>query len=267
MQQDTEEWRAWRKSGIGASEVAALLGICPYNTAYGVWLVKTGRSKGFAGNSFTEHGKALESTARARYELANMIDMEPRCATHPVYAHCLASLDGWNEELKKILEIKCPKGRQVIDAALAGRVAEHYVPQVQFQMAVTGAEELDFYVYHSDSQADATVTVKPDVAYQGNLIMRVEDFWKAYVERDIAPPLTDRDVLVLDENPQLVKLANALTRDDLTDMIRDQLKSDFIAIGGHPKVKCGRVQVSTVNRQGKFSYHKLTVSPEVDSGR
>ncbi len=260
--QDTEEWHKWRLSGVGASDVAAVMGICPYNTRHSVWMVKTGRSKGFAGNSFTEHGKALEATARARYEIYCMDDLIPSCATHPTFTHCLASLDGWNEELKKVLEIKCPKTRTVLDAALAGKVADHYIPQVQFQMGVTGADSLDFFVFHDESKTDALVTVKPDIELQGKLFAGVEDFWAQYVITDIEPPLTDRDVKV-SEDPRLVRLADRLANcSDLSKVVIDQLKADFIDIGGHTKVRCGRVLVSVVNRAGKFSYHKLTVGAE-----
>lgn len=261
--QDTESWHQWRKSGVGASEIAAIMGLCPYNTRHGVWTVKTGRSQGFAGNSFTEHGKALESAARARYELQTMIDMPPACATHPKFRMCLASLDGWNTELKRILEIKCPTSRKLLDTALDGKVADNYLPQVQYQMGVVGADELDFFVYHSESQTDALVSVKPDIAYQGKLFAAAEDFWNNYVTTDIEPPLSDRDIKSYGHFPQLEKLAERL-RDhkSFSKIVLDQLKADFVDIGGHTKVRCGGVLVSVVNRAGKFSYHKLTVGNE-----
>lgn len=269
--QDSPEWHLWRKEGVGASEIPSIYPftpdgskIEPYDTPHGVWLVKSGRSKGFAGNSFTEHGKELEAAARARYELVNMTDMPPACATHPKFPICRASLDGWNQEIKTILEIKCPKGRSVIDAALAGKVAEHYLPQVQYQLAVTGAEFLEFYVYHSETETDALVKVVPDLKYQGKLINAAVEFWEHYVLTDTPPPLTDRDVKVIDNNSDLLKLSEIIIsqKDSVKKAALDLLKMQFVKMGGHSKVKCGRVQVSTVNRHGAFSYHKLTVSDD-----
>jgi putative phage-type endonuclease len=260
IMQDTVEWHQWRASGVGASEIAAVMGLCPYSTRHSVWSVKTGRSKGFAGNSFTEHGKALESAARARYELQTMLDLEPACATHPVYKMCLASLDGWNEELKRILEIKCPTSTKLLIEAQSGIVPVHYLSQVQYQLGVAGGDELDFFVYHSESQTDALVSVKPDIALQGLLFAAAEDFWNNYVLTDVEPALTDRDVKVVTGDPRLLKLSEALKNSKtLTKPIVDQLKADFIGLGGHTKVRCGNVLVSAVNRAGKFSYHKLTV--------
>lgn len=262
MVQGSQEWLDWRMSGIGASEIAALMGVCPYNTPHSVWLVKTKRVKGFEGNSFTEHGKDTEAAARARYELQTMEDMPPACATHPTFKMCLASFDGWNKEQKKLLEIKCPVGESVITDALAGIVSAHYLPQCQYQMGVAGADNLDFFVFHEATKRDALVEVKADIAYQGKLFATAEHFWNTYVLTDTPPPLTDRDVKIVEDNDDLLKLSEIILnqKDSGAKKALDLLKHQFIEIGGHNKVKCGRVQVSTVNRQGKFSYYKLTVS-------
>lgn len=259
--QNTPEWVKWRNENIGASEVAAIIGICPYNTPYGVWQVKTGRSKGFVGNLFTQHGHDTEARARALYELLTMTDMTPRCATHPKYPVCIASLDGANDDGTRLLEIKCPKGLETLKAALEGRVIDHYIPQVQMQLAVTGADQLDFFVYHEESKQSALVVVEPDVEYQGMLIAQVVYFWTNYVLTDTPPPLTDRDVKVIENDIELEKLCDRilLNKETLSKAELDAMKAEAILMGGHPKIRCGSVQISTVKRAGKFSFHKLTV--------
>lgn len=260
MIQGSQEWIAWRMSGIGASEAAAVLGICPYVTPYGLWKVKTNRSNHFEGNSFTQHGHETEAKARARYELISMNNMEPACSTHPKYSICRASLDGLSEDGKLVLEIKCPKGNSTFDVAKAGKIPDHYWAQVQYQLAVTGADLLHFFVYHEESGDDALVEVKPDVAYQGMLIAKVLEFWK-FVETDTAPPLTDRDVKVVD-HPEIARICECIKdgKDILIKSQLDELKAKAVSLAGHPKMKCGNVQISTVLRKGIFSYHKLTIS-------
>lgn len=266
MLQGSSEWIEWRQKGIGASEVAAILGICPYNTPHGIWLVKTGRSKGFDGNSFTQHGQETEARARARYELVSMEDMPPACATHPSFPICRVSLDGFRSDGKLILEIKCPKGQQTITDALAGKVPDHYLPQVQYQLAVTGADLAHFFVYHEDSGQHALVEVAPDVAYQGKLIAAVTDFWQRYVLTDTPPPLTPQDVKVVDDvaiKAACLDLLNVKDRKDKTSkVVADSLKALIIELGGHNKVRCGNVLVSkTRAASGKDSY-RLTVGKE-----
>ncbi len=263
--QNSPEWHEWRRGGIGASEVAAILGICPYNTPNDIWLVKTKRQQGFEGNSFTRHGQETEAKARARYELINLDDMPPAIVQHPKYPICRASLDGFSEDKKVILEIKCPKGLQTLEAARAGVVPYHYKPQVQWQLAASGADLLHFFVYHEGCADDALVPVRPIVEYQGELIAKCDDWWKRYVVTDTPPPLTDRDVLIIEDNEQINEICELILvgKDEyLTKPELDAHKAEVIKLAGHPKVRCGRVQISTVLRNDKFSYHKLTIKDE-----
>lgn len=263
--QDSPEWHAWRLGGIGASEIAAVRGEDKYqSTPYSTWLVKTKRAKGFEGNSATQHGKETEAKARARYELITMEDVQPACAIHPEYPICLASLDGIRDDGKLILELKCPTGRDTIDQALAKKVPDHYWSQVQYQLAVTGAEMCHFFVYHEESGEHALVEVLPDVSYQGELFASALDFWKKYVLTDTPPPLIDKDVKVINDNPDLKSVCSAIL-DGHKTMAKerlDALKKVAIQIGGHSKIRCGRVQIATVKKNGAFSYYKLTVQAE-----
>lgn len=273
MIQGSVEWIEWRKSGVGASDVAAVLGICPYKTRYQLWLEKTGRSKGFEGNSFTIHGQDTEAKARARYELLTMEDMPPACATHPKFSVCLASLDGRKDDNSLILEIKCPRGSEMIAAAKDGKILEHYIPQVQFQLAITGADLLHFFVYHSETQEDALVEVKPDVEYQGKIIAEVLSFWEL-VKSDTAPPLTDRDVLIV-ETEEMIELCKKLSslksceefgQKNAIKKVADKLKEKVIELGGHNKVRCGDVLVSkSVTKTGKDSYRLTIAQPDSET--
>lgn len=274
MIQGSPEWHEDRLKGVGASEVPSIVGLCPYGgTPHKVWLVKTRRSKGFEGNSFTQHGQETEAAARARYEFIHMSDMAPACATHPIYSVCKASLDGISGDGKLILELKCPKGQSTFDMAKAGKVPDHYMAQVQFQLAVSGADMAHFFVYHEESGDDALVEVRPDVEYQGKLIAAVLEFWK-FVETDTPPPLTEDDVKLIESDVEIEKICNEIiarsTKPETKvdgifpikkgkDKSLDALKAKAVELAGHPKMKCGRVQVSTVLRKGVFSYHKLTI--------
>jgi predicted phage-related endonuclease len=152
-----------------------------------------------------------------------------------------------------------------LTAAKAGKVIDHYWPQVQFQLAVTGADSLDFFVFHEESKEDALVRVAPDVAYQGKLIAAVLEFWALYVATDLPPPLTDRDVKEIPiENAEIAVLCNLIKigQKTLDKSELDKLKAKVVKLAGHPKMRCGDVQISTVLRKGEFSYHKLTIRKE-----
>lgn len=264
--QGTQEWIEWRKKGIGASEMAAILGLCPYSTKHQVWLEKTGRAQNFAGNFATQRGNELEAKARARYELFTMEDAPAALAVHPKYDICRVSLDGKRSDNKLILEIKC-LGKEYHGMAMSGIIPPHYVPQVQYQLAVTGADMCHFFSYGSDD-THALIEVVPDIEYQGMLIATALEFWEL-VKSDTPPELTSRDVKVIDDNPLLQIVAQKIIvgEKSLKKSEMDDLKADFIKLGGHSKVKCGRVQVSEVFRKDKFSHHRLTISEPIDEDK
>ena len=60
--EDREEWLEVRKSGIGGSEVAAICGLSKWESAYTLWLRKTGQveDKDLSGNEAVEWGNRLE---------------------------------------------------------------------------------------------------------------------------------------------------------------------------------------------------------------
>lgn len=268
MQQGTNEWHEWRRKGVGASESAAILGLCPYSTAFDVFMDKTGRAEAFEGNAATQRGQDLEGKARAMYELISMEDMPPMCAVHPKYDFLRASLDGLRADGKKILEIKCP-GAESHEKAKAGIVPDHYMIQIQHQLAVTGADSCDYFSYSYKDGSHALVEVLPNLETQAKIVLAAEEFWTKNVLADSAPPLTDRDTKIIVNNPECeqlcLKIKELKLKDDKRAIAKielDTLKAMAVALGGHPKIKCGDVRISTVNRNGKFSFHKLTINSE-----
>lgn len=262
MLQGTPEWHEFRLKGVGGSDIPSLLSICPYGGSPNkLWLVKTRRSKGFEGNSATRHGKDTEAKARARYELLNLEDMPEAVAVHPKYDMCRVSLDGIRDDRRLILEIKCPVSRKLIDSVIAGKVPEYYMAQVQYQLAVTGADACDFFVYHEASGDDHCTLVLPDLAKQAAIIVSVVDFWNKYVIPDIPPPLTEDDVKVI-ETDEIKDLCSYFTSEQkISKKEADALKKHIIELAGHPKMRCGSVQISTVYKgNGEFSYHRLTLA-------
>ncbi len=64
-----EEWLAERDNGVGASEIAVLLGLSPWSSPFHLWAQKRGRvSKGASDAEHLEYGRFMEAGAAARYE-------------------------------------------------------------------------------------------------------------------------------------------------------------------------------------------------------
>ena len=57
---ERRDWLRERKKAIGASDVAAILGVSPYSSAWDVWATKTGRVEDWSGNEATRLGQLFE---------------------------------------------------------------------------------------------------------------------------------------------------------------------------------------------------------------
>ena len=261
--QGSAAWLAWRQQGCGASEVAAIMGLSPYQTKLGVFLDKSGRAKAFEGNLATMRGNELEAKARSLYELENMDTMNPAVAVHPLWPFIRASLDGISADGKTILEIKVPS-QETHDKAKQGIVPEHYQIQIQTQLLVTGADTCHFFTYSPKDDSSALVVVKPDMEMQIRIVTEVTEFWLENVKKDVAPPHTERDVMDFDGNAEMEALVETFLamKDNLDKKGLDEAKALLMKAAGHPKMKCGRVKLTAVSRNGKFSYHKLTLVEE-----
>ena len=184
MIQGSKEWHTWRTKGIGASDTPIILGISPYKKPYQLWEEKVGRRKDDSQTYATTKGNLMEGIAREHYELYTGIKMVPKSFTHPVYKNYRCSLDGWNEVLKIVLEIKCP-GKKAHDQALGGEVPKHYWYQMQHQLFVTGANTGHYWSF--DGLKGTLLYVRKDFKAVDEIIKAGDKFWH-YVETQTPPP-------------------------------------------------------------------------------
>jgi putative phage-type endonuclease len=260
VEQNTPEWLAWRAGRIGASVSAAVLGKNPYTTAYQVFLEMTGRAPSFDGNAFTNAGKEAEGKARAEYEMTHgEFDVfAPICVEHELYPTLIASLDGYSENLKRILEIKYPSEKSHL-LAKAGEVPEHYWIQCQHQLAcVPEATRLHYWSYREGD--GAMVVVDRDEKFIEDILIPAVLAFKELVETDMPPPLTEKDSKWT-EAPDVVALCEELKVIDDKEK-KNEISAKIIELAGHPKVLCRDVRVTAVKRNGVHSYFKVTLSSE-----
>lgn len=208
--QGSGAWLAMRQKRIGASDAPIILGVSPWSTPYKLWREKMGlnskerdpnKSAGFA----IDRGNRWEPIARARYEAHNgFIDMPPTVLIHKEHDFLMASLDGYNEQEKLVLEIKIP-GREVMEAAKNGTVHPKYTPQLEHQMLVSQATRVHFYCCSVASKNgkeqiidDALVEYRSNPELRELLIPKLHQFW-GYMRRNEPPPLTERDCLDLSD--------------------------------------------------------------------
>lgn len=255
---EKSDWHKWRQEGLGASDAPAVMGVSPWLTRFQLWEIKTGLAVHDQSNFATRRGNELEPKARATYELMHDMAMPIAFVEHPKLPFIRASLDGYNRENGIILEIKCP-GADDHATALAGKVPEKYIPQLQHQLLASCAREVHYYSF--DGNAGALVKVKPDLAYQDTLLQELCDFWQL-VKTKTPPDLTDKDYVKVED----ITLAAMLDQYRELDMnikamtaTRDTLKEQITTALPHPNVICGGARLTKIYRVGAIDYSKISV--------
>jgi len=139
IKQNTDEWLAWRRNMIGASESPIIMGVSKWCTPWQLYMRKLGLIPEQADNEAMARGRAYESEALKDFNKQFGFDCVPVVMVHDEYPWMIASLDGWDAERRIAVEIKCP-GKEDHECAISGLVPIHYVPQLQHQLSVTGLE-------------------------------------------------------------------------------------------------------------------------------
>lgn len=140
-----EEWLEVRKSGIGSSEVATIVGLNPWETPYQLWRRKTGLDEPKQENAAMRNGHHLEdAVSRMWYDATgreiikrSAIDWIIRDNDRP-YLQVSPDRTYWlgesrSPEAKGILEIKTTRMKVDPDD-----LPKYWFAQVQYQLGVAG---------------------------------------------------------------------------------------------------------------------------------
>lgn len=201
-----EEWLENRCSGIGGSEISAVVGCNPYLDNITLWQIKTGQivPEDISDKPYVKYGTNAEFHLRELFRLdfpQFTVDyVENNSFTNSKYLWAKASLDGWLTDengRKGILEIKTT---EILNSMHKEKwnnaIPQNYYCQVLFYMAVL---EADFCIlkaqlktvfdgvpylqtkhYHIERK-----DVEDDIQY---LMQEGEKFWQ-YVKSGEQPPL------------------------------------------------------------------------------
>lgn len=193
--QGTKEWHELRRTKIGASDAAVIMGVSPWMTKMELWEEKMGFRTRPQTNPAMERGNALEPIARQAYIDLTGVEVVPVVVFHPEHEWMMASLDGLSSD-GTVVEIKVPG---LNDHALAakGRIPLKYYPQLQHQMAVTGAKRIHYFSFNEESQY--LIELDRDDGYIQDMIEKEQDFYNMLQEM-VVPEPSYKDVLSRDDD-------------------------------------------------------------------
>lgn len=156
IEQGTIEWFAMRLGKVTASKVSDVMskgkgkaesaGVRNYRAQLVCERLTGNREETYA-NCAMQRGTELEPMARECYEFIKGVDVyQIAFVNHPLIEYGGASPDGLVGD-DGLIEIKCPNTATHIDYLLTGEPPATYIDQMNWQMACTGRQWVDFVSY------------------------------------------------------------------------------------------------------------------------
>ena len=194
-----KEWLAYRRKGIGGSDVAALLGISPWRTARDLYYDKLNIA---AVEDNEENWVALEMGHLLEPLVAKIfqhrtgykIYQVKKMFQHPKYPWMLADVDYFVElpdGTTAILEIKTTNYNAKDHWWLNGEetVPVYYETQGRHYMAVMNVDRCFFCCLYGNNEEETIIReIRRDEAYEDEMIFLEQHFWENYVLAKTPPP-------------------------------------------------------------------------------
>lgn len=214
VQQTRAEWLAERRTGIGGSDVAALLGLSKWATPYELWLDKTGQTPidDSPETPAQYWGSRLEAVVAAEYQgrTGRKVQRINTMIRHPERDYLLANLDRAVVNPEIAGNVRWRDGKLTTDRVLECKTAhafaagewgepgsddvpQSYLVQVMWYLGITGCAIADLAVLIGGSDY-RIYTIERDGELIADLQEAAADFWTKHVQAGIAPdPQTVED--------------------------------------------------------------------------
>lgn len=203
--EERAEWLAWRREGLGGSDIAAIIGLSPWKSPYALWAEKVGLIEDEDESEQMEFGRDAEPMMSNWFRRTHPgLDLagEQMWLTNPEHKWMRATPDGfvfeeggvevneWGLDVSDALALHEIKVTSQTPEEWEAEIPDHYRAQAQWLLAVSGYERVYFSVLHT---AFGRMKRRPyviarndeDIAY---LQAEGEKFW-ALVQSGVPPDI------------------------------------------------------------------------------
>lgn len=228
---NTPEWVEWRRGGLGASDLPAILGLDPYTTEHELWEVKTGRVPGFTGNARTRWGHRLERIGLDVWADATPDHLYPDHNDRPYrddrWPHVWATPDAIARRLGDDVEV----GIEVKVTSIWDDPPERVRVQALAQIGITGLARVDIVrlSFEDDPRIFPILRLGAEQAIE-DILGAGEAWYVRHVVEGIEPPLAAGEVPA-DERQTALAAALRRVRGDIDRLERQEslIRDDLIA--------------------------------------
>lgn len=205
-----------RRTGLGGSDIGAILGLSKYRTPVEVWMEKTGRAVPKDGTLQMRFGTYAEQFVADEYSASTgrLVQRFNPMLRHPDFPMVIGHVDrlvipdgqkraAHQREIRtdRLLECKTASafaasggewGPSGTDEVPAG-----YLIQIATYCALTGCAYADLAALFGNQEL-RIYTLTRDIDLEQELLRRAAEWWRQHVENDLAPdPQSEADVRLL----------------------------------------------------------------------
>jgi len=190
------DWLEARRTGIGGSDVAAILGISKYKTPLSVYQEKRGELAPQADNGPMRWGRYLEPVVRQAYadETGREVRLPTELIRHPQHDFMIANIDGVVVDERRLFEAKTARSGDGWGEPGTDQIPQAYLLQVQHYMTVTALPIADVAVLIGGSDF-RIYEVRADAELQDMLVDAEREFWQAVQIGEPPAPVSYADVI------------------------------------------------------------------------
>lgn len=166
-----DDWLAIRRTGIGSSDIAGVLGLSPWSSPYTVWADKRGLTPPVEETEQMAVGTALEEPIARLFQKRHCRPVRRVRAIlrHPEYPFALANLDRVTDGGRAVVEIKATGQRW-------DGVPDQYMVQVQWQLGVTDLP-MGYLVPLAGTRLDI-IPIRRDDGLIADMLAAASAFWR-----------------------------------------------------------------------------------------
>ena len=188
LQQRSQEWLAWRRNLIMASDAPVIMGVSKYHKSFHhLVLEKQGVELPHTPSPSMQEGiDREENLLRCFTQLYNTqfdssLEFFPSCVQSLQYPHCAASLDGLCLQTSTAVEIKVTNHKNH-ELAKQGLLPEEFKPQLQHQMLVLNSAHIYYISYFIPKNTMFILKIDRDESYIQSLLHNYSLFLEKVAE-------------------------------------------------------------------------------------
>lgn len=191
--EERAKWLEDRRTGIGGSDAAAVLGLSRWSSPYDVYASKLGLAPPVEETWPMKWGTWMEPHLRQAY--SNLTGREVLAHTgvlrHPKYPWMLATLDGMTDD-NRLVEIKTSRSSDGWGEPGSSDIPEAYMIQVQHYLTVTAVPVADV-ILGLFGQEPRIYEVPADPELQEMILEAEQLFWARVMRAEPPEPVTLAD--------------------------------------------------------------------------